>query len=66
MTDPDELDDPFGAFAVERVTREDGRYLLYYVWADESDPATHLPDAAPAPAADARPWSPETEPRTDV
>jgi hypothetical protein len=30
-------DDPFRDLAVERVDRDDGRYLLYYTWPRPTD-----------------------------
>jgi len=57
--------DPFASFSVDRVTREDGRYLLYYAWtgpADVPDDTARPPD--PAPSAQA--WTPEAQPGTDV
>ncbi len=57
---------PLAAFTVERVTKDDGRYLLYYSWPDSSARGT---DARGAPAADrpatsTEPWTPEAGPAT--
>ena len=54
--------DPLGGFTVERVVRDDGRYLLYYGWPDST-----VADAAGEPAgagrsAAAEPWTPEAGP----
>jgi len=43
-TPPD--DDPFHDLVVERVDRDDGRYLLYYSWPRSTDPE---PEADPRP-----------------
>jgi hypothetical protein len=43
---------PMGALRVERVTKPDGRYVLYYTWPDAPDspagraPAAREPDAS--------------------
>ena len=54
VTDLEREGTPFSSFRVDRVTREDGRYLLYYEW----------PDAAAAePRTDDRPTAPGEPPR---
>ncbi len=58
--------DALGTFTVERVTREDGRYLLYYAWPES--PAADDPDdqaESGSVRAEARePWTPESGPPT--
>lgn len=43
---------PDGGFALERVVRDDGRYLLYYSWPTPTD-GSGVDDAAPAGEASA-------------
>ena len=63
--------DPFGGLTVDRVTRDDGRYLLYYSWPQPSatyaaaEPARSREPAGGTP----EPWTPEAGPvaeRDDV
>lgn len=51
---------------MELVTKEDGRYLIYYSWPDDQA-AEHeaRSEAAAAERPPQQPWSPETGP-TDV
>ena len=48
---PDESDDPTRSMVVERVRREDGRYLIYYDWpgatAGDGPERDDAPDGAP-------------------
>ena len=56
--------DPFGGFTVDRVTRDDGRYLLYYSWPEPSaTDAAGEPARSREPAAGTQePWTPEAGP----
>jgi hypothetical protein len=49
---------PFGALRVERETKPDGRYILYYSWPDGRRDAGR----APARPHQREPWSPESGP----
>lgn len=51
----------FARLHPEVVTKEDGRYLIYYSWPDEHDEAGS-PDARRAPSPPAEPWSPQAGP----
>lgn len=48
MRRPPAEDDPFRDLVVERVERDDGRYLLFYTWPPSADAeretATRTPD----------------------
>jgi len=60
----------FSELSVDTVTREDGRYLLYYSWPEqphvESNAADgHDSSAADPQAADQRAWNPEAGPPAD-
>ena len=64
MDERTERSHPLGTFTVERVIREDGRYLLYYSWPEPpAADATDHPAAGEGGAAEAqRPWTPEAGP----
>ena len=53
---------PFGGFAVQAVTKSDGRYLLYYEWPDAPPAPSDERRSRPLGADDSQPWSPETAP----
>ena len=52
---------PFGGLRVERVTKPDGRYVLYYTWPDGKRDAARGPDRPGRPV----PWTPESGPPED-
>ncbi|MDQ3879661.1 MAG: hypothetical protein M3295_01055 [Chloroflexota bacterium] len=62
MTDPAVNNGPFGGFDVERVTRADGRYLLYYSWHESGQPA---PGGAPPTRVADRERNDEAAQRSD-
>lgn len=51
----------FSSFKAEVVTKDDGRYLIYYSWPDASDDDPE-PDAERKPHPQPQPWVPETGP----
>ena len=48
-------------FELERTTRDDGRYVLFYSWPSRGKAAARADEAAPE-APELRPSSPETDP----
>ena len=53
---------------VETVTRDDGRYLLYYSWPTQPAPEGDVapsPGGATQPARGQRAWTPEAGPAAD-
>jgi len=52
---------PFGGLRVERETKPDGRYILYFSWDDGHRDAQKGADPPARPA----PWSPESGPLDD-
>ena len=48
MDDSQQREDRVRRFVVERVVRDDGRYLLYYSWPDAAADATRPSDAVDA------------------
>ncbi len=63
MDDGKPASNPLGDFAVERVTKDDGRYLLYYTWPEPSPRgANRAPDVAEADGAAPEAWTPESGP----
>ncbi|MFN2483572.1 MAG: hypothetical protein ABR509_01365 [Candidatus Limnocylindria bacterium] len=65
MADPGTRNGTFGSFDVERVARDDGRYLLYYSWHEPSESAADEAAAVDAPAS-REAWTPESGPQADV
>jgi hypothetical protein len=43
----DATDDPLRSMAVDRVVRDDGRYLIYYLWPDADAPEREATRTAP-------------------
>jgi hypothetical protein len=64
VTDGAARDDRFASLDVDRVTKEDGRYLLYYSWPS----AVTGGDASTPPQSGGQgtPWTPESGPDADV
>jgi hypothetical protein len=59
MSDPDDVALPaaFSSVRVERVVRDDGRYVIYFSWPQERLPPSERAGAGPASAATSQPWN---------
>jgi hypothetical protein len=53
----DARDDPFAGLRVERVVREDGRYVIYFSWPEEGSPSSEGAGAEPSSAPASQPWN---------
>lgn len=53
--------DAFTELQPDVVTKEDGRYLIYYSWPQEDD-EPDSPDAGRSPHPPAEPWTPQAGP----
>lgn len=51
----------FAELQPDVVTKEDGRYLIYYSWPEEDD-GSGSPDVKRAPHPPAEPWTPQAGP----
>jgi hypothetical protein len=67
MSDPGDVALPaaFSSLRVERVVRDDGRYVIYFSWPQEEPPPSERAGADPSSAAKSKPWNVSSGPPDD-